>query len=126
MTMSNQDIQRCVGRTAVGPQGEKIGKITDIYFDDQTNKPEWLAVSTGLFGSRISFVPLQGAVPEADSVRLPFSKDQVQDAPNAEADGHLSMEEEDHLYQHYGLAYSDAPSESGCLSEGRREGPTTQ
>jgi len=34
-----------------------------------------LAISTGLFGARVSFVSLQGATEEAGGVRLPFSKD---------------------------------------------------
>ena len=118
MTMTNQDIQHLVGRTAVGPEGEKIGKVADIYMDEATNKPEWLAVNTGLLGTRISFVPLQGVAVEGDEVRVPFSKDQVKNAPNAEADGRLSMEEEDRLYAHYGLAYSDAPSDTGLPAGG--------
>lgn len=122
MTTSNQDIQSWVGRTALGPEGEKIGKVTDIYLDDQTNQPEWLAVSTGLFGARLSFVPLQGATAEGGGVRLPFSKDQVKDAPNAEPDGHLSMEEEARLYQHYDVAYSDAPSDTGLPAGGPPSG----
>jgi uncharacterized protein (TIGR02271 family) len=122
MTMANQDIQSWAGRTAVGAQGEKLGEIADIYLDDQTNTPEWLALSTGLFGARVSFVPLQGATEEAGDVRVPFSKDQVKDAPNAEADGHLSMEEEARLYQHYGLPYSDAPSDSGLPAGGAPRG----
>ncbi len=51
MTMTTQDIQGWVGRTAVGPQGEKIGKVTDIYLDEETNQPEWLAVTTSLLGT---------------------------------------------------------------------------
>ena len=118
MTMTNQDVQSWVGGTALDAQGEKIGKITDVYLDEQTNTPEWLAVSTGLFGTRVSFVPLQGATVQGDDVRVPFSKDQVKDAPNAEADGRLSMEEEARLYQHYGLPYSDAPSDTGLPAGG--------
>ncbi len=118
MTMANQGIESWVGRTAVGAQGEKIGKIADIYLYDDTNKPEWLALNTGLFGARVSFVPIQGATEEAGDVRVPFSKDQVKDAPNADADGHLSMDEEARLYQHYGLAYSDSPSDSGLPAAG--------
>lgn len=118
---TNQDLQSWVGRPAVGPEGEKIGKIADIYLDDQTNTPEWLAVSTGLFGSRLSFVPLQGAAPDGEGLRVAFSKDQVKDAPNAEADGHLSKDEEARLYEHYGLAYSNAPSDSGLPAGGTVE-----
>ncbi len=71
MTMSTQDIKGWVGRTAVGPQGEKIGKVTDIYLDEQTNQPEWLAVTTGLLGSRVSFAPLQGATPRVATCGCP-------------------------------------------------------
>lgn len=124
MTITNQDIRRLVGRTALGPRGEKLGKITDVYLDEQTNRPEWLVVNTGLLGTRISFVPVEAASAEGGEVRLPYSKHQIEAAPNAEADGQLSMEEEARLYAHYGLAYSDAPSASGLPTARAREGGT--
>jgi len=48
----------------------------------------------------------------------------VKDAPNPEADGHLSKAEEARLYQDYGLAYSDAPSDSGLPAGGAPRGGT--
>ncbi len=63
------------------------------------DEPEWLAVSTGLFGSRVSFVPLAEAQRDGDDIRVPYSKDQVKDSPNAEADGALSQDEESRLYR---------------------------
>ncbi len=112
-TTDSQELRRWIGRTAVGPQGEKVGKIADIYLDEATGQPEWLAVGTGLFGTKVSFVPLQGAAPQGDDIGIGFPKDQVTEAPNAEPDGALSEEEEARLYQHYGLEYSKAPSPSG-------------
>ena len=50
-------------------------------------------------------------------MRVPYDKQQVKDAPNAEADGALSQDEEAGLYRHYGLDYSEARSDSG-LPEG--------
>jgi uncharacterized protein (TIGR02271 family) len=90
-----------IGRTAVDPEGNKIGKIGQVYLDDSSGQPSWLTVSTGMFGTRQSFAPLQGAVTEGDDVRLPVSKDQVKDAPNVEDDGHLSPQEEQALYDYY-------------------------
>jgi stress response protein YsnF len=65
-------------------------------------------------------------------VRLPYDKQQVKDAPTAEADGELSPEEEASLYRHYGLNYSEARSDSGLpQGQGRdavghdTSGPTT-
>jgi uncharacterized protein (TIGR02271 family) len=101
------------GRTAIDPDGEKIGKLNEIYIDRETDQPEWALVNTGLLGTKSSFVPLQGAAPAGEDVRVAYAKDQVKDAPSIDADGELSQQEEATLYRHYGLQYSDAESESG-------------
>jgi hypothetical protein len=36
-----------IGRDADGRQGDKIGEIESIYYDDVTGRPEWLAVPLG-------------------------------------------------------------------------------
>ena len=115
MTMTNLSGWR--GHDVVDPSGDKIGAIEDIYLDEQTDQPEWLAVRTGLFGRRISFVPIAEAQPTGDAVAVPYTKDQVKDAPNAEPDGLLSEQEEARLYEYYGLPYSDAASDT-VLPEG--------
>jgi uncharacterized protein (TIGR02271 family) len=97
-----EDVQTWRGSTAVDRNGDKIGKIDEIYLDRQSGEPEWATVSTGLFGSKTTFVPIEGASQAGDDVRLDFTKDQVKDAPNVDADGALSTEEEQRLYQHYG------------------------
>jgi uncharacterized protein (TIGR02271 family) len=105
------------GSNAVDSDGEKIGTIEEIYLDSETGKPEWLAVKTGMFGSKVSFIPVAETSTAGGEVRVPYDKQQVKDAPNAEADGELSQEEEASLYRHYGLEYSQARSDSG-LPEG--------
>jgi uncharacterized protein YrrD len=42
----------------VDPAGGKLGTITDICLDDDTGQPEWATVTTGLFGTKQTFVPL--------------------------------------------------------------------
>jgi uncharacterized protein (TIGR02271 family) len=132
MTHTESAVAEWRGRNAVDSDGDKIGSIDEIYMDAQTGKPEWLAVKTGMFGSKVSFVPITEASDADGDVRVPYDKQQVKDAPTAEADGELSQEEEAALYKHYGLDYSEAHSDSG-LPEGQgREavghdtsGPTT-
>ena len=101
-----QDVQTWRGQDLHGSDG-KIGEIADVYLDRQTEQPEWLAVKTGLFGTKVSFVPIQDASMSGGNVTVPYSKDQVKNAPNAEADGELSPEEERRLYDHYGVAFGD-------------------
>jgi uncharacterized protein (TIGR02271 family) len=104
------------GRTMVGSDGEKIGKITEIYEDPQTGKPEWATVSSGLFGTKSNFVPLAGASPDGENVRAQVTKDQVKAAPGVEADGDLSEQEERRLFEYYNVAYTTAGS---TTAEGR-------
>ncbi len=93
--------------------GDKIGSIGQVYADDENGQPSWVTAKTGLFGTSESFVPLEGARIEGDDVVVPYTKDQVKDAPRVDADGHLEPSEEDRLYQHYqrnggGRTYTEA------------------
>jgi uncharacterized protein (TIGR02271 family) len=127
--LSYEDAQRMPGATMYATDGNKIGKVTDVYIDADTKVAEWALVDTGFFGTKESFVPLAEARMEGDDLHVPYAKDQVKDAPNAEPDGELSQEEESRLYSHYGLTYTEAPSDSGLPAEattGRdTSGPTT-
>jgi uncharacterized protein (TIGR02271 family) len=114
-----QDVETWRGRTLVDSDGDKIGKIEDIYLDRSSGEPEWVAVKTGLFGSNVSFVPISDAAPAGDDLRVAYSKDQVKDAPNVNPDGELSPEEERRLYQHYGRSdYDQWTSDSEDRTEG--------
>jgi uncharacterized protein (TIGR02271 family) len=112
-----QELTSWRGREVRDSDGNKIGSVEEVYLDDQTGKPEWLAVKTGLFGSKQSFVPIEGASPSGDAISVSYAKDQVKDAPGVDPDGELSQDEERRLYRHYGLDYGESHSESG-LPEG--------
>jgi uncharacterized protein (TIGR02271 family) len=107
------------GLDMVDSSGSKIGKIEDIYLDRQSGEPEWVAIKGGLFGSKTSFAPISDASASGGAVRLPFSKEQVKDAPKVEADGELSPQEEQELYAHYGRSdYGDWNESSEDRTEG--------
>ena len=93
------------GRTMLDRDGDKIGKIDDVYGDKQSGQPEWALVNTGLFGTKKTFVPLRGAQPVGEDIRVPLEKAHVKDAPGIDADGELSESEERELFTHYDLAY---------------------
>jgi uncharacterized protein (TIGR02271 family) len=93
------------GATMVDRDGDRIGNIDAIYVDDQTGQPEWALVNTGFFGTRSTFVPIAQATARGDQVQVPYEKQLVKDAPNMDPDGHLSEQEEQELWRHYGLEY---------------------
>jgi uncharacterized protein (TIGR02271 family) len=112
--MDTNDHGRFIGQTLYSSDDEKVGKIGQVYLDDDTERPEFLTVNTGLFGTNESFVPAANADVNGDGVRVPFTKDQIKDAPNVDVDGgHLDQSEEQRLYQHYGMTYTERTSDSG-------------
>jgi len=123
--IDNQPVSDLTGRTVIDPDGDKIGSVSDVYVDDETDRPEWLAVTTGLFGTKVSFVPLTDAYFVGDDLAVPYTKSTVKDAPNAEADGHLSPEEEAALYQHYGRGTDTATRRDQVVDSGTTTGHDT-
>ena len=102
------NIEEWRGAKAVDVNGDKVGSVDDVYLDRGSEQPEWVTVSTGLFGTRTTFVPINDAQLTDGEVRLGYAKDQIKDAPNVDADGALSRDEEQALYEHYGRSdYGD-------------------
>jgi uncharacterized protein (TIGR02271 family) len=100
-----------IGRDAYDPTGEKIGKIAEIYYDDVTQRPEWVSISTGLFGMKKTLVPIHGSHPTGDGdLQVAFDKEMVKDAPRIEPGGHLTAEEERELWSYYGYDYDSTKS----------------
>ena len=123
MTNLPHEPDRLTGRTAIDSSGDKIGTITGVYVDDDTSEPEWLAISTGLFGTKVSVAPLRGAELAGDDVVVPYPKSLVRNAPKAKGDGHLSPQEEAELHAHYGRS----PGNDGSGPDGAgRAGPPAQ
>jgi hypothetical protein len=99
------------GRTVLDRDGEPIGKLKEIYLDEE-DRPSWGSVHTGLFGLRETLVPLAAVQAEDDDrLRVPFARDHVKDAPNVDPDVQLDPEEERVLYRHYDL--DDRPTDEG-------------
>jgi uncharacterized protein (TIGR02271 family) len=103
--IGESQVQNLIGATAYDPSGDKIGKIGQVYYDDESNQPKWVTVNTGLFGTNETFVPVQDAEVSGDRITLGYDKGKIKNAPSIAEDGHLSPDEEQQLYRYYGLGY---------------------
>jgi sporulation protein YlmC with PRC-barrel domain len=115
----------------VDRDGATVGTVSEFYLDRETGEPTWALVSTGLFGTKHTFVPLLEATELRDGVQVPYEKAHIKDAPRIELDGQLTPEEEARLFSHYGLDYTspatgrpgdplaaeEAPGRSGQLPQ---------
>jgi uncharacterized protein (TIGR02271 family) len=123
-----QELSTMRGRPVYTSDGEKLGDFEEIYHDEATRQPEWIRVKSatlgGILGTKHFLVPLAGAEfqdGEDPAIRVPYSKERVQDAPDVEGDW-ISEEDERQLYRYYGLQPSERRSETQ-LPEGETQEP---
>jgi hypothetical protein len=101
------------GRDAYDSDGTKIGTIEDIFYDNRTRRPEWVAVKTGFFGMKRSLAPIAGSSVYRDPdsgeshLQLRLLKDEIKGAPQVDTGPEgLTDVEEERLYDYYGHDYS--------------------
>jgi len=125
VNVSNPEDLRGVDVNGAG--GEKLGKAEEIYLDNETSKPEWAAVKTGLFGSHVSLVPLSAADWAGGELTVPFSKDLVKGAPNHDPGREISADDEVELFTYYGIPYGgDTVTATGGPDQGQTVARDTQ
>ncbi|MGW0331683.1 PRC-barrel domain-containing protein [Streptomyces sp. NPDC003011] len=100
------DIREWRDHDVVDPKGHKIGTLEAVYVDTTTDEPAVATVRTGLpTRQRLVFVPLDEAVLGPGYVRVPYAKAEVRKAPSIGTDDVLPAEQEESIFQHYGMTY---------------------
>ncbi len=102
--LSERELSAAIGTTVYDADGDKIGTVEHFFVDDRTGAPTWVAVTTGLFGTRHSVVPAVDATFADGSLRLPVRKESVKSAPQPADTNRLDAGAEQELRRHYGLA----------------------
>ena len=110
----HREIAEWRGRDLVDSAGERIGKLEEVYFDVETDEPQFGTVKEGFIGRHLTFVPLTGITIGPDNLQVPVTKEQVSSAPNiALQGGELTQADESALYHHYQLNYTPPDTQSG-------------
>ena len=112
--IQHRNIAEWHGKQLVDSDGDKIGKLEDVYVDVETDEPMFGSVKEGLIGRHLTFVPLLGVTIGPDNLQVTVAREQVKDAPDIETEGdELSQTDESTLYHHYGINYTPPETESG-------------
>src|SRR5688500_13221746 len=92
------------GHEAFDDHHEKLGKVTDVLYDEQ-GEPRWAVVNPGPL-HRERYVPVDGAfMTDSGQVVLAYSKDMVKSARPASRDHILDPVVERALEDHYALPH---------------------
>jgi hypothetical protein len=77
-----EDIKEWRGEDVVDLHDDKLGKLEEVYYDTETDAPAFAAVKSGLFGKRLTLVPLAGATAGRSRLRVRAAKEEFKDAPS--------------------------------------------
>jgi hypothetical protein len=100
-----EDIKEWRGEDVVDLHDDKLGKLEEVYYDTETDAPAFAAVKSGLFGKRLTLVPLAGATAGRSRLRVRAAKEEFKDAPSFDPDAELSADDEAPTYRYYGIEY---------------------
>ena len=118
--LNEKELSSAIGSTAYDTDGDKIGTVEHFFVDDRTGAPTWVAVTTGLFGTRHSVVPAADAAFADGALRLPVQKEAVKSSPHVPDTGRLDPATEAELRRHYGI---DTGGTGGVGDAGPGAGP---
>ncbi|MCA1718643.1 MAG: PRC-barrel domain-containing protein [Actinobacteria bacterium] len=116
--------ERYEGYEVYDDAGEKIGKVDDLFIDEN-DREEYIGVKMGLFGlSGKTLIPMEIARVDEQERRIEVaaSKDHVKNAPHYHDDDDIDHEFEARIREHFGLERQETVPERGTY--GRYEGTT--
>ena len=100
------------------PNGEKIGKVDDL-FVDENDQPEYLGVKMGFLGTKSTLIPWEIASADEEGRRIEVSveKGKAKDGPTFDDDQDITPEYENEVRSYYGLQSREASEERGTYGE---------
>jgi hypothetical protein len=109
MASAIEDVSSLPGEAVSDQDGMEIGKIKRLYSIGEDNSVMWVTVETavGIGNRRELFVPLARLKHEDDELRVPYSAEHIQAAPEIEAGEELSERDDQALRAYYSVGLAD-------------------
>jgi hypothetical protein len=112
-----EDVKEWRGQDVLDSQGEKLGKLDEIFYDTETDTPAFAAVKSGTFSKQLTLVALAGATAGQKHLRVSVGKGQFKDAPSFDPDAELTIEDETSAYRYFGIDYRPAAPDARRLAK---------
>ena len=109
---------RFEGYEVYDPNGEKIGKVDDL-FVDENDQPEYLGVKMGFLGTKSTLIPWEIASVNEEGGRIEVSVDKgkAKDGPAFDDDREITPEYENEVRSYYGLEGMQGSEQQGAYGE---------
>jgi PRC-barrel domain len=100
------DIREWRNQSVVDPDNRKIGILESVYVDTASDEPAMATVQVGIPSRhKLVFAPLRDAIVGPGYVKVAYAKALVKSGPAIGTDDVLPAEEEEGIFQHFGLQY---------------------
>src|ERR687897_562959 len=105
------------GYTVVDPSGEKIGKVDDLFLDEN-DQPEYFGVKIGFLGTSSTLIPVDITTTDHERgiIEVSQPKSIVQDGPAFDDDREITPEYENEVRSYYGLSAVTSTEDRGTYS----------
>jgi uncharacterized protein (TIGR02271 family) len=109
---------RYAGYTVYDQDYEKIGKVDDL-FVDENDSPEYLGVKMGLLGTSSTLIPFQLARvnDERQVIEVAAEKETVKNGPTFDDDREITPDFENEVYSYYGLEHTNGTDDRGAYGD---------
>jgi len=109
---------RYAGYTVYDNAGSKVGKVDDLFLDENDN-PEYIGVKMGFLGTRSTLIPMEVATVDESSgaINLSTDKETAKNGPSFDDDREITPEYEDEVRSYYGLGAAAGGGERGSYGD---------
>jgi uncharacterized protein (TIGR02271 family) len=109
---------RYAGFTVVDESGSKIGKVDDLFLDDN-DQPEYFGVKMGLLGTSSTLIPADIATVNSEQgfIEVSQSKSTVQDGPAFDDDREITPDYENEVRSYYALGAVESTEDRGTYGD---------
>ena len=106
--LTKDDIPKLRNIPVVASDGEEIGHVGDAYYDEGSGRLECVGVAADAIGFSKRMIPVSGAtIDEEGKLRLPYTKAQIEGAPDWDGDETESDDRWRETNAHYGGGVAD-------------------
>lgn len=100
-----------IGSRVIDATGAGVGRLVDVWVDDETGEPAWLLIREGrLSGGKKKLAPFAGSTGGGGQVWLPHRREQIRTSPLVRAEQLLGTALHQSLRGHYGLDRTAHPT----------------
>ena len=102
------------GYTVYDNSGSKIGKVDDLFLDENYS-PEYIGVKMGLLGTSSTLIPMEMATVDesAGSITVSSDSETVKNGPSFDDDREITPEYENEVRSYYGLGAATGTEDRG-------------